>query len=657
MLINVDILIFKSFPYNFRMFLNKFIYLMIKTTKIDENTKEIANLKRKISIFSGLEHNSFETNNSGPFNKQKKNSIYSDILENNIHYNFSSEAIYSRFEKLNELNSFNMENVVVQREQDLPLDLCSTELNTTGFSAILKLPTKTAHVSLLPSNLENSSQQFAITQINTHENIDKNKTFSDYRRNDEHPINEKNQFAIKIVENSISQSNFSKNEHGKHISPLYESDKDEKNSILSLQQRDIHLIINTKKINCNQVLSRRTQYDRKFAIDRMSIQKKNLTFITSISSFFNLSQIPYKDNNIFSSVFLKNLDLFLMSQIQKIDPTMIEENPGKKRISSTQCKSGDKESYHNFCPFCPKHEYIEIESNKVENQFFFLFNNIVIRKDLKILFMNFFDQIFKMNEKPFSAALLFSSEFLKSQRMAFENLIIFFKSNSIILGQENRIKFLHSEYHELFMNNIDMKLFFLPELHSIIYVLMRPSSDLHISRYNRNFVTTFFSFLSLNEFFKWIQEFYEQNKASVNQSNPSFSRFVFQTISFIMRISFIELIFSLLSVHKNAQVKYHFLVTNIFYNELCIFLSKKNYYHAIAEKAKSFLPFIILAERFKIEKDINCFIEFDMLTNIKLNFLNFYTFKSFLEETKKSNIACLSNLSQELEDFLKISFV
>lgn len=298
----------------------------------------------------------------------------------------------------------------------------------------------------------------------------------------------------------------------------------------------------------------------------------------------------------------------------------------------------------NFCPFCPTHEYKAIKDSRAIRD---LFSIMIKNKKFKDMVEYFYKENLKVFEAPFTPSLLFSSGFFKSLRMILENILKYLQLNSIYLGgRENQIQFLHSLCHEFMLKDVDTKQYFLPELLSIIHILLNPYSVDHLIKTNYNFMIAIYSFYSLNNFFDWIAKFYEENKIIIKQPDSGFSKFVLHLISFIMRVSFVEPIVSLLSIHKNAQMRYHFLSVNAFYNELCVFSGQMNHKYTIANKLNTLFSFVILIENYETKDRFDQFIHLNIDENAKLNISNFSSFRDFLFITKNDQILQLYNFTK-----------
>lgn len=157
----------------------------------------------------------------------------------------------------------------------------------------------------------------------------------------------------------------------------------------------------------------------------------------------------------------------------------------------------------------------------------------------------------------------------------------------------------------------------------------------------------------MNNFFKWITEFYKENKIIKNKSDTCMSRFITNSISFILRISFIVPIFSQLKIHRNAHLRYHFLYLNIYYDELCIFLQRKNDKQSMLTNCRILLPIIILTDKQKHKNQFMYSILFDLKKLIVVNRNQLRTFIDFLQFIQNHNTGALKEQSEQIERFLK----
>lgn len=384
-----------------------------------------------------------------------------------------------------------------------------------------------------------------------------------------------------------------------------------------------------------------------FIVDQLSLWECNLKFISEISSYFTFDKKMSSQYDL--NAMCTNLGDFLLKQI---DITKVAVN----NINSTQYKKGVRKfipkisNSTDFCPFCEiqkleEGKEREINVQKFINDFPKLKIGYELINSIKQLFHEIYTTFTKM---PFSAENLFSSQFFISQRMFFEDVIKNFDSQVVQFRKQDPMNYTHIEYHKLFRTNIDMKIHFLPELESILYVLWRSPLYLQIMKKNRKSIILFFLFFSLNEFFEWINQFYQENKIIHEGSNSSLSKFISQSISFICRIFFIEPILSQFTIHKNAQMRYHFLCLNIFYDELCIFLGKENPKHILASNSRILLKIIILIEKYVQRNLFAHYLESNPQYILRLEQFDLNKFFYFLILYRKTNNSLLSNQSDDI---------
>lgn len=432
--------------------------------------------------------------------------------------------------------------------------------------------------------------------------------------------------------------------------------EDKKDQDFTAEKKEIDLdklyFVSRKKMKTTFENLRR----QNLSINQMAIMHDNYKFINDISILFNSRQIQS-----YSTITLNictNLKSFLLNRIEMIKNKMHMHEKIKKNnraLPSRYIKNISKILY--LCPFCSTHEFAKEDSNEIERQLIAEFGDGNLKCEVSYLIRNLFKRISDSFGKSFTPWNFFSSEFFLSQRIILEKILNIFDSHRLRFSSANRKKYLHAEYHKLFFDDIDMKIHFLPEMQSIIYVLLRTSSNDHLLSRNRNFMIAFYCFHSMNKFFDWIREFYEQNKIHIQQFQASLAKFTFHSLSFVLRVSFMEPLFSLLTIHQNVLFRYHLLSLYIYQNELLIFLRETNHNHVIASNSYALLPIIILIEKYTIDNFFDHYLEFNINELVKMNSNNVKGFILILNLMKETEHNHFKDQSDKLEIFIKSKFL
>lgn len=677
----------------------------MKTTKEVDNEEQKVNYKRKLSdsnkleiyhfkkirvlsiernshISSNLsnihEKDSFITNLDEPLDLsiKKQDDIHSIQKTNRIIPINCIEPIDLSFKTLNHLNSKNKRYKIPQidcidtsnADNEIPIQLHLS--HHSNFSNQERL-----NPILCPITVETNEcnvkmpSQYQVLQIkmeknkyankNLYQNLATNSTESTYM------VDSDSFVSPYQIKNHNSFESTSQDEKFLEISDS--TSQDEK--FLEISDSDHFKIMNNAKNECFQKQQDETNFQenlhlrenfpkssisserrKKFIHKQQLILDNNIDFIEKISDIFTFEKNFSVENDL--DTMCSNLKTFL---IQQIDITNTTINIDTRRNEKTSaCRNiNDVSKLLNFCPFCPIQKFNENNCKKIEKKFIADFH-MKIKPQLTVLIDYLFQQTSNLFKKPFTIEKLLSSQFYKSQRIILGNILQIFDSNKIIFGQEKRIAYLHTQYHQLFFEDVDMKFFFLPELQSIIYVLLRPSYDNHLINKNRSFMIVLYCFYSLNKLFDWISQFYQQNCKIISKCNSPLSTFIMHTITFILRVSFIEPIFSQLTLNKSAQIKYHFLCLNVFYDELCTFLSEENRYQSIATNSKKLIPYVIFFEINMFKEQFVDYLESNAEQLIQMNANHMHEFLNFLKIINESTIHNNAERLRELEKFFKI---
>lgn len=386
-----------------------------------------------------------------------------------------------------------------------------------------------------------------------------------------------------------------------------------------------------------------------FLDNRQFIIKNNLNFIKAMCFLFICPEKELLKDNTFE--IYRNLKSFLQNQIEIMKPVLkLKDLRNIKTFPSKIIE--DESKLVTLCPFCSTQPLQNNDFEEIEHQLLNDCPKFKIGRDFAFLLQKLFEQISSSFDEAFKLESLFSCEFFEPQRLILDDLLLFVKSNKVMFGSKKRLKYLHIVYHKLFLINVDIKSHYLPELQSIMYVLLRTSLRNHLISTNRNFIILFYSFYALDKFFDWISDYHEKHLNFDNPIKDFFLRFVSGVIPFILRISFIEPIFALLSIHKNAQMRYHFLSLTIFHDDISIFLSMENHANTIAHNSRKLIPFIILVDKFLKNDEFDFLLEFDIHRLVFINRFNFVCMQNFMQLIKAAKIFKFDNRLQELEIFL-----
>lgn len=649
------------------MFIIQYILICLSfvITSEDNNIEQnFSNYKRKNSELQYFENNTIKKKRFSTFKSPLQSQINSTSAYENISLPYSTEShnlnhnnhqLHSTnqqndFLNMDEAKKNNLKSGNSQKKCTWKLEELSDQIHYDTMPQLickesnLTDPTTSDHYQVLENTMEISEGDVISNQKKNFINHLYGNSFSKF-------VDDYLSFPMKV--------NSSIDVHPvKSIQSIYstttsanEINAREKNQDVQIEQSNIKITEQSSQIQSKKSPSLRTRNRQIFQNIQTLILKKNLNFITEISSFFE-SRIIFSPERDMTIDFL-NLKIFLKNQINMANSKLIKDTlKTKKALRSRNIKNVTK--LIHFCPFCKAEKLDEKDLDKIiEKKIIANFPVILLTVELTMKIQTLFDCIAESFKKPFTLENLFSCQFFKQQRMILENILNYFDSNKISFGKHNRRKYLHIEYHKLFLKNVDMKLYFLPELQSIIYILLRTSLDHNMSRKNRNFFLLFYSFYSMNMFFEWIHDFYQKNKVTEISSADSLSKFVTQTISFILRISFIIPLCSLISVHENAQMRYYLFCLNVYHNELCTFLYKDDHKSAIETNSKILLPVIILIEKHLSRNLFMNLLEFKMPYLIQINQSCLLDFIKFLGIMKKGHIIALKDQSEKLENFLQ----
>lgn len=467
-------------------------------------------------------------------------------------------------------------------------------------------------------------------------------------------IQMKNQCNLSITENISLQENILASDPTDYVSSDKKSIENNKNLDFTEEMEKFYSQQQYYyRRSKNKIISNRIRR-KNVSSNQITFMSENLQFIRDISSSFFMQQNQSSKTDL--QISCVNLKLCLLDKIN-IANSELNEDLTKQNKTFLFRKNPNISELVHLCPFCKLNELTSENFENIENKLIAEFQPGFIQSEVCSLIENLFKEISNSFKNPFTPQDLFSSEFYLSQRIILEKIINIVNSNKLRFDLENRRKYLHVEYHKLFLENIDMKIYFLPEIQSILYLLFKSSINDRLILKNYNFMIGFYCFHSMNRFFDWIQEFYEKNRVLVDESQTPLSKFTFQTISFILRICFIEPMNSLFIVQRSTQLRFHLLSLNIYYDELLRFLDETNHRDVIASNSRILLPIIILIEKYMTQKSFDYYLEFEMDKLIMMNSNNIKKFIRVLEFLNKTTNLHLNEQSQILETFLRSFFL
>lgn len=628
-----------------KLFLISIMMIFIQVVYLSQNishNNEIINLKRK--AFDTVNH---DIDHSKKYRHEHENQHFNftemnsnqPIAENSMSYNQFSHANFS-------------ENNIEQKDENI------SNLNNSFYPFQLSNDTQFSnHMQYHTNNEKTSAEQHQIysTELQQYQNTTDAMSLEncDQEANtSSHTFSElKNCHQLPLCIDTSVRSHSS--EIFEYDTSSSDSNVDDEFQNTSMEQKILKLTRerNVKQRKFKMIYNRLRRQN--LSNNRIVTMDDNYKFIKEISTIFTIRQSQLIENEL--QIMCRNLKPFLLDQIHLTNFNLNDDISGDNRALPSR---NNKIIFKliNLCPFCKTQKLDEKETEKIEKKLIDEFENGVMKSEIRLLFKQLFHQIRKSYEKPFTIEDLFLSRFFLPQRIIIESMLKFFDLHKIGFGLAKRKEFLHHAYHRMFFENIEMKIYFLPELQSIIHVLLRTSSNEHLISKNRNFLVAFYSLYSLDLFFNWISKFYEQNKIYIDSPGYDSLRFVFQSISFIARICFVEPLSTLMTLHKNANMRYNFLIFNIYNNEILVYLRENNNKHIIAMNSYKLLPIIFLIEKHTIHNHFDFYLEFNLDELIQMNIHNIKNFMRILNFIKNTNIANLGEKSKELESFLNFHF-
>lgn len=168
-----------------------------------------------------------------------------------------------------------------------------------------------------------------------------------------------------------------------------------------------------------------------------------------------------------------------------------------------------------------------------------------------------------------SFRVIFSSNF-RSFYQIFHEKISVTKNQKISLKEQcTKItaQMIHEQLHKFLTLHLYSKILLLPEFHSLVYFLSG-KNVLFFGTDNQKFPILFFYLLSLNLFFDSVCYNHEIDDLLTGGLEIHVQKFLLSTISFTLRLLFIRPLINFLYIPEINQIKYYFLVFNIFKYEI-----------------------------------------------------------------------------------------
>lgn len=617
------------------LFMIIFIYL-IKTSEDIANTNKIQRLKRKIFQFPTKQKNQFKKKPLTTIDKHLQSEFFSTNMPRDVFSMYNDSPLDLSTAKQYELNIEDSQNDHIQKGEKIIINTNSENCEKLDITSGQEFPYQKNSIS---KNQPTSIKSAIIPQWCQYSlNDERMRNYNEQIRQEIGTADNLTHDSYSSLNNIDCSSEYSNyhimNQYKPHINGLiyfpnngeflqnevdntFQNEQSESNSV----QKNEQSMILTKLI---------------LPADQKTIEDNHQKFICKICSIYTSYQIKSIENDL--PILFPILNEVLTKEIDDTESTLEEIVLEKQKKTVFSKTMNFAEKIMHFCPFCSDHFIHEDEYNNIEEKFISDLPSCKMKNQLVDLLRQLFKLISDSFSESFAPKNIFSFDFFRPHRFILKEILYIFGTNKIFLGQEKRLRYLHIEYHKLFLNDIEMKLRFLPELQSIVYMLFRTSPSEYISCHNQNFMILFYSFYSLNKFFHWISKFYLQSIKFLDKSDNSVTRLIFESISFILRISFIEPLCSeFKTIQKNAQLKYHILTLNIFRYELCIFTSTKGTDDFIITNCKNLIPVIILMNKNALGRQFIYNIEYHIDKIIKQNQSNLKDFKIFLDAIKNIN--------------------
>lgn len=369
--------------------------------------------------------------------------------------------------------------------------------------------------------------------------------------------------------------------------------------------------------------------------------KKNLEFTLTISAYFQLNispSEPFEKVNLENFTSIRDLDIYMNEKIQYIKK-MIPEFESQYNINAVSKIHKESLKLTYFCPFCSFIQFIEADVHNMELSMLVELCKFDTSANLISPLSKFFYQINEASNNFSGPISIFTSDFFKKPRDALEEILNIFKSKKIYFVRGVKNKYLHIVFHEFIEKNVAMKNYFLPELQSVIYMFARSNVREICDVNNQNFMVLFYSFYSLNKIFEKMDKNCFAKMQNPDKNIKNITRIISESISFVLRKSFIELIFSCLNIHASALLRYHYIIMQHYHNELLYWLEKKIDHTYLTENFNELILIIITCETpMQFEEFLNC-LKKDFFKFYNNNIKNIEYFEDFLAILKRGKHA------------------
>lgn len=314
-----------------------------------------------------------------------------------------------------------------------------------------------------------------------------------------------------------------------------------------------------------------TQKKRKYSLRINSSNLGNIV-LQQNNSFLKLVAECYRDNFLNSDESVlsnKKLISILVEEISKCVSGVMNEdqNPDAEIETRIPLKFRDT---HNLCPFCRMHQLSE--KHDTEHKIFERFTSSLSKSNniIKGIIMDiFYDMEFMYASYHFSAYESYIQD-INTQRKKLNQIIDYIQTKKNKFKPKNKLELMHYEYHYFLEKNSIMKQVFLPEFHSLLFLFFKTTITSRFFVNNSHFFLFIFAFKSLNKFLNLATEaFVKEYEQDLDKFKSVYAKII-PIISFILRISYIELILPQLNYKNGVFLRYHYLVLKVIHNELLL---------------------------------------------------------------------------------------
>lgn len=297
-----------------------------------------------------------------------------------------------------------------------------------------------------------------------------------------------------------------------------------------------------------------------------------------------IDNLVFDLGTIFNSNFLKLLqyqsfeNIFMTENFQRLPyilDKVLEENSILLEHRNLTYNGREyyfyEEEYKNlgFCVICPLFQ-MQIDG------FSWNLNDEVqsIRKILPHKFKYFtqmiifeLNTIFNLLLKTESYQVLFSDKFFKSHTTICQ-FKLHNEMHNLACHSKFKLKYrlLHSQIHTFLQDHIDNKIKLFPEFVSIAYLLHK-KDILDKIGYHNLFIVFYYSITSINLFFDAISK-NNEFEILIQDCKKKNNQFILQSISFLLRIYYIQPMITCLNLEMDTLLRYSYLIRKEFSNQI-----------------------------------------------------------------------------------------